>query len=99
MRREWENLPQFAGAIAGIWFVVGFCAFIPIAASTEAPGPEGGIRGAGVIALCVWIGPFVFAGVLFACVAGIAYLTQVIPRRVAKPVLEDARSAHRRGAA
>jgi chromate transport protein ChrA len=98
MRREWENLPEFAGVIGALWFVVGLVAFAWIASSTEGP-QHAGIRGAGVIALCVWIGPFVVAGVLFACCLAFICIAASIPRRVAKPVLEDARSARNRGAA
>lgn len=70
MKREWENLPEFAAVIAAIWFVVGLCAFIPIASSTEGPA-HGGIRGAGVIALCVWLGPFAIALVSFLCLLAV----------------------------
>jgi hypothetical protein len=97
VKREWENLGKFLCGVAAAWFIVGCITFLVVASLNE--GPSGEVRGPGIIALCAWIGPFLIAGVLFALVCFIIVAPDWIPRRVQRPVLEDARDARKRGAA
>jgi hypothetical protein len=92
MKREWEG--SFKALIACVWLVGGCVVAGVVAAATE--GPRGAMSTAGEIAFGAWLGPLLGAA-LFIEVREFA--RELIPRRVQRPVLEDARDAHKRGAA
>jgi hypothetical protein len=94
MKREWKISEDFIFMIGVIHFVVFAVIFAIVASTTEGPNETVGLYS--WIALGLWIGPYIIAGILATLFKGIPALWACRPRRVWRPITEDARENHRK---
>ena len=90
MKREWENLDGWGMILGCIWFFGGMVWFVLSIDDRASRGHRETAESH--VAEIVWLTPFallILGGIIYA-------LWHERPRRVLRPVTEDAREAHKR---
>jgi hypothetical protein len=56
------------------------------------------VHGAGLVLLCVWLGPFAVAAVAFMLAYVAMGIATALPRRITRPMVKDLREVYKRDA-